>query len=403
MTPGVRERWRFTLLIAPVAMLGPFSLDTYLPSFPAMAEALSVTLAGMQATFAIYLVAFALATLVVGPWSDLVGRRPVVVWALLGFVVASLLLTFAESFWQVLVLRGVQGMTVAAGVVVGRAIIRDHFPTDDARRVFALITMVFALGPALAPLVGGWLQSLIGWRAVFAFLALYGIVVGLAIRRWLPETLPQSQRIPWSLKGILGQYPQALSNPEFMQPVAVLAVFFSILFLFVAGSPVIIYEHLSGQENDFWWLFGPLVIGLFVGGLLGGRFVSLLSPQQSVWFGLGLSGFALILFGAGTLLSSDSPWLMVPLLGYSLALALTMPALTVLALDCYPFARGFAAALQSFTQLAFGALIVLLVVDWLVLDLQRLALGALLLWLVSVVLWAWPAPRRIVPAAEAAP
>lgn len=98
MTPGVRERWRFTLLIAPVAMLGPFSLDTYLPSFPAMAEALSVTLAGMQATFAIYLVAFALATLVVGPWSDLVGRRPVVVWALLGFVVASLLLTFAESF-----------------------------------------------------------------------------------------------------------------------------------------------------------------------------------------------------------------------------------------------------------------------------------------------------------------
>jgi DHA1 family bicyclomycin/chloramphenicol resistance-like MFS transporter len=394
VTPECRDRWRFTLLVAPLAMLGPFSLDTYLPSFPAMAEALAVGSASMQATFAVYLVAFAAATLIVGPWSDLVGRRPVVLFATLGFVLASLLLMFAMSFWQVLALRVAQGVTVAAGVVVGRAIVRDRFATDEARRVFALITMVFALGPAIAPMVGGLLQSMVGWRAVFGFLAVYGLAVGVALYVWLPETLPRSGRIAWQPLRILGQYPKALRNPDFFRPIAVLAVFFSILFIFVAGSPVIIYEHLAGGENDFWWLFGPLVIGLFTGGLVSGRLVSRLSPDNSVRLGLALSGLALVALGVTTLLFNGSPWMLMPLLGYSFALSLTMPALTVMALDCYPRARGMAAALQSFTQLTIGAIVVLFLVDWLVVDMLRIVVAALLLWLLSTLLWIWRVPRR---------
>lgn len=393
MTPESRDRWRFTLLVAPLAMLGPFSLDTYLPSFPAMAESLAVGSAAMQATFAVYLVAFAAATLIVGPWSDLVGRRPVVLFATLGFVLASLLLTLATSFWHVLLLRVAQGVTVAAGVVVGRAIVRDRFETDDARRVFALITMVFALGPAIAPMVGGLLQSLIGWRAVFGFLALYGLVVSVALYLWLPETLPRSNRIQWQPLRILSQYPQALRNPAFLQPIVVLAFFFSILFIFVAGSPVIIYDHLAGDENDFWWLFGPLVIGLFVGGLVGGRLVGRLSTTNSVWLGLGIAGLALLSFGVTVLMFAGSPWILIPLLGYSFGLSLTMPALTVMALDCYPRTRGMAAALQLFAQLTVGAIVVLFLVDWLVVDMRRIAVAAVTLWLFSAFLWVLRMPK----------
>jgi len=387
VNPQRRARWQFALLVAPLAMLAPFSLDTYLPSFPAMAEQLRVSSAAMQSTLAVYLVAFAASTLIVGPLSDTLGRRTVVLWALAAYALISVLLALSVEYWQVLALRIAQGMAAAAGVVVGRAVVRDRFDPDDARRVFALITMFFALGPALAPMVGGWLQMLLGWRAVFVFLALYGAVLMVSIWLWLPETLPPVGRVfasPWR---IVIRYFQGLRNPAFLRPVLVLSFLFGALFLFVAASPVIIYDHMGGDETDFWWLFAPLVIGLVAGGFIAGRLVGRVSPAASIVLGLTLSGLALVGFLLGVLLGSPRFWLMLPLAGYSLALALTMPALTLLALDCYPQTRGMAAALQSFVQLGFSALLALFVVDWLAGNLLHLALGALFLWLLGNLIW----------------
>jgi MFS transporter, DHA1 family, multidrug resistance protein len=387
-------RWQFALLVAPLAMLAPFSLDTYLPSFPAMAGELQVSFAAMQSTLAVYLVAFAVSTLFAGPLSDAFGRRPVVIWALLGYALVSALLVISVAFWQVVALRIAQGAAAAAGVVVGRAIVRDRFDPDDARRVFALITMVFALGPAVAPMLGGWLQLAFGWRAVFAFLTLYGAVLAVSIWVWLPETLPPVGRVGASPVRILGRYLRAAINPQFLRPVLALALLFGALFVFIAASPVIIYEHMGGGEGDFWWLFAPLVLGLVAGGFAAGRLVGRLSPAGSVVAGLVLAGFALLGFLAGVVAGSPRFWLMLPLAGYSMAIALMMPALTLLALDCYPQARGMAAALQSFLQLGFSALLALFVIDWLATDMLRLAFGALTLWLLGNLIWFLPARAR---------
>ncbi|WP_018871810.1 multidrug effflux MFS transporter [Thioalkalivibrio sp. ALJ16] len=387
-----RTRLRFALLVAPLAMLAPFSLDTYLPSFPAMAAALAVDGAAMQATLSAYLVAFAVATLIAGPLSDAFGRRPVVLWALLVYVLTSALLVVAVEYWQVLALRMGQGLAAAAGVVVGRALIRDRFDATEARRVFALVTMMFALGPAAAPIIGGWLQAAFGWRSVFAFLTLYGVVLLLAIRAWLPETLPPVGRVPARLPPVIRGYLGTLRNPAFLRPAGVHAGMFGAMFLFIAASPTVIYEHLGGDERDFWWLFLPLVAGLVVGGFVAGRVAGVVRPPQAIVTGLGLSGLALALVGLATISDGPVAAITLPFALYSFALATAMPSLTLLALDCYPAARGMAAAMQAFIQLGFSALLALFLVDRLDDHLAWLVGAALVIWVAAALLW-WSGPE----------
>ena len=391
MRPEQRTRLRFALLVAPLSMLAPFSLDTYLPSFPAMADALVVDMAAMQATLSAYLVAFAVATLVAGPLSDAFGRRPVVLWALLAYVVTSALLVVAVDYWQVLTLRMGQGLAAATGVVVGRALIRDRFDPTDARRVFALVTMMFAIGPAVAPIIGGWLQAAFGWRSVFAFLLLYGLLLLLAARRWLPETLPAAGRVASHPAPVLRGYLASLRNPAFLRPVLVHAGMFGAMFLFIAASPTIIYQHLGGGERDFWWLFLPLVGGLVVGGFVAGRSAGRLRPTTAVSIGLALAGLSLGLVGLGVLLAPERvPAVTLPFALYSFALATAMPSATLLALDCYPGRRGMAAAMQAFIQLGFSALLALFLVDRLDDVLWQLVVAALAIWALAVLIWLLP-------------
>ncbi|WP_019023295.1 MULTISPECIES: multidrug effflux MFS transporter [unclassified Thioalkalivibrio] len=383
-----RTRLRFALLVAPLALLAPFSLDTYLPSFPAMAADLSVDGAAMQATLSSYLVAFALATLVAGPLSDAFGRRPVVLWALVAYVATSALLVVAVEYWQVVGLRVGQGFAAAAGVVVSRALVRDRFDPIDARRVFAIVTIMFAMGPAIAPILGGYLQSAFGWRSVFAFLVLYGVVLLLAARLWLPETLPPVGRVSSRPRLVLGRYAGTLRNVQFLQPVLVHTTLFGAKFLFVAASPALIYVHLGGGERDFWWLFAPMVVGLMLGGVASGWSAGRVAPEVTVRIGLLLTGISLALVGWAALDPEPSvAAVTLPFALYSFALALGMPSLTLLALDCYPGARGMASAMQAFIQLGFAALLTLFVVDWLDDVLLHLVAGAAVIWLFAALVW----------------
>ncbi len=397
-----RTRLRYALLVAPLVMLAPFSLDTYLPSFPAMAESLAVDSAAMQATLSAYLVAFALSTLVTGPLSDAFGRRPVVLWALFAYLLISALLVVSTAYWQVVTLRILQGLAAATGVVVGRALVRDRFDPTDARRVFALVTMVFSIGPAAAPIIGGWLQAGFGWRSVFAFLALYGGVLLLTARAFLPETLPPVGRVRSRPPAIVQGYLRTLRNPRFLRPVGVHAAMFGAMFIFIAASPTLIYEHLGGDERDFWWLFLPLVAGLLLGAFVAGRTAARLTPQAAVSIGLGLSGTALVLIGGGAWLDGPVVSITGPFALYSFALATAMPSLTLLALDCYPGARGMASAMQAFVQLGISALLTLFLVDHLDDDPRHLVAGALVVWSVGALIWWLGGGPRDVPRAPAA-
>lgn len=178
------------LMLAGLAMLGPFSIVTYMPSFPEMERTFNVTALQMQLTVSAYMATFGVMTLFHGAISDSFGRRSVILANLLLFIAAAVGCALARDFEHLLWFRALQGLSAGAGIVIGRAMIRDSYSGHEAQRMMSMVTMIFGVAPAIAPIIGGWLQSAFGWRSVFVFLALYATTVFASCYWRLAETLP---------------------------------------------------------------------------------------------------------------------------------------------------------------------------------------------------------------------
>lgn len=344
------------LLLAALAALGPFSIDAYLPSFHDIGEKLNATPLEVQQTLTAYLLPFAIMTLWHGAISDALGRRRVILVTLSLFGLASAGCVFATRIEHLWLLRGLQGMTAGAGIVIGRAIVRDLFDGPPAQRLMARITMMFALAPAVAPVIGGWLQSWFGWRSVFAFLALITLVLWLACWRLLPETLAPARRQSLHA-GYLGRtYWKVLASPPFLFACGALSLNFAGFFIYVLSAPVFLMRHLGVSETGFLWLFGPSMLGLMAGSWLSGRLAGKLPLPRTI-------ARAYLVMGAGVAvnlavnlaLPPGLPWSVLPLFIYTLGMALAMPCLTLIALDPFPEQRGLAASCQTFLQAGFNA------------------------------------------------
>jgi len=344
------------LLLAALSALGPFSIDTYLPSFHAIGESLQATPLEVQQTLSAYLLPFAVMTLWHGAISDAFGRRRVILAALVLFGIASAGCVFATRIEHLWLLRGLQGISAGAGIVISRAIVRDLFDGPPAQRLMSHITMMFALAPAVAPVIGGWLQTLFGWRSVFAFLVLMTAVLGFACWRLLPETLPPARRQSLHA-GYLGRtYWKVLSSPPFLFACAALSFNFAGFFIYVLSAPVFLMRHLGVPETGFLWLFGPAMLGLMSGSWIAGRLAGKLSLERTILAGYLVMGCAAAFnLGLNLALPPGLPWSVAPLFVYTLGMSLAMPCLTLLALDPFPTQRGLAASCQTFLQSGFNA------------------------------------------------
>src|SRR5690242_9116701 len=172
-----RARAGFAALLAALATLGPFSIDAYLPAFDGIRASLAATPLEIQQTLSAYLFAFGVMFLFHGALSDSFGRRPVILVSLSVYTIASVGGALAGDVHMLIFWRVVQGLSVGAGMVVGRAMIRDLYNTEDAQRLMSMVTLFFGLAPAVAPVIGGWLFSEMGWRSVFWFLAVVGALL----------------------------------------------------------------------------------------------------------------------------------------------------------------------------------------------------------------------------------
>ena len=172
-----RERMKLTWLLAALSMLGPFSIDTYLPAFPTMQAALPATEVQMQLTLTVYFIGFAIVSLFHGAISDSIGRKPVIISTMCVHAVASVGCALSQSIDALLVFRVMQGCFAGAGFVVGRAVVRDLFTGDEAQRQLSRIQMLFALAPIVAPILGGWLVAHLAWPSIFWTLAGYAVVL----------------------------------------------------------------------------------------------------------------------------------------------------------------------------------------------------------------------------------
>ena len=219
------------------------------------------------------------------------------------------------------------------------------------------ITIMFALAPAIAPVIGGWLETLFGWRSVFAFLTLFTSALGLACWRSLPETLPVARRQSLRPGYLARTYWKVLTHPPFLLACAALSFNFGGFFIYVLSAPVFVMQHLGASETGFLWLFGPAMGGLMGGAWISGRLAGKVSPGRTIAYGYLLMGCAVLLnFSLAALFGQGLPWSVAHLFIYTLGMSLAMPCLTLFALDPFPEQRGLAASCQTFLQSCFNAL-----------------------------------------------
>ena len=346
------------ILLAAMSAIGPFSIDAYLPSFPDIASSLHASPLEVQQTLSIYLLAFAVMTLWHGAIADRYGRRKVILAALALFAVASAGCALATSIEQLWFGRAMQGITAGAGIVLSRAIVRDLFDGAAAQRLMAHITMLFALAPAIAPVIGGWLQTWFGWRSVFAFLVLSTAALWFACWKLLPETLAPEKRQSLRPGYLASTYWRVLTSPAFLSACAALSLNFGGFFLYILSAPMFVMTHLGLPETGFLWLFGPAMGGLVSGSFISGRLAGHFSLGRTIGLGYAIMATAAGLnLALNLILPPGLPWSVLPLFMYTMGMSLAMPCLSIFALDNFPAQRGLAASCQTFFQSGFNSLV----------------------------------------------
>lgn len=340
-----------SFVLASLAALAPFAIDTYLPAFPSLERALDGTSLELQQSLTFYLLPYALMTLWHGAISDSIGRITTIKWGLGVFVAASIGCAFAPNVETLWFFRALQGLSGGAGNVVARAMVRDLFEGPQAQRVMATVQMLFGIAPAVAPIIGGLLLG-IHWQAIFIFLALYAAFSLWAAVKYLPETMPKEKRLPLSAKQVIKDYRAIFSDKEFNYVVFALGANFAGFFLYVLASPVFLVKHLGLTEHQFAYMFIPTVCGMVLGSYLAkraaGRYAqSKVIKLAYVW----MSAMTLLNIAVCLYLPTNVIYNIVPIALFNIGMALAMPILSLAALDRHPKIRGTAASGQAFIQM----------------------------------------------------
>jgi len=387
-------RWSLALLLACLGMLGPFSIDTYLPAFAGIAQSIGATPTEMQQTLSAYLFGFALMNLFHGALSDSFGRRPVVLWGVALFTIASAGCALAQHIGVLVFWRAVQGMSAGAGIVVSRAVIRDMFPPADAQRVMSQVTIYFGIAPAVAPMVGGFLFVHADWHAIFWFLTAVGAILWTANWRLLPETLHITHLQPFNARHLLRGYWQLGANPRFLLLALASGIPFNGMFLYVLSAPVFLGEILQLTPNHFFWFFCLSIGGIMAGSFLSGRLAGRIAPKRQIRHGfVVMTLVSLANVALNLLFPAQAWWAMLPVAIFAFGWALMVPVVTLMVLDLAPDRRGMASSLQACIGSVANGLVAGAIAPLVMHSAPALAIASLLMMCVGMVAWIWVKPQ----------
>jgi MFS transporter, DHA1 family, multidrug resistance protein len=395
-------RWALAVLLAVLGMLGPFSIDTYLPAFAGIASSLGATPVQMQQTLSAYLFGFAFMSLFHGAISDSLGRRPVVLWGLAAFTLASAGCALSQNIGQLVLFRAMQGLSTGAGIVVARAVVRDMFAPAQAQKVMSQITIYFGVAPAVAPIIGGWLFVHLGWHSIFWFLTAIGIALWVANYKLLPETLHISHRQPFNASNLMQGYWQLGLDPRFLLLALASGVPFNGMFLYVLSAPVFLGEHLGLAPTQFFWFFVLSISGIMAGAWVSGRLAGKIAPKRQIKYGFAIMLLiALINLAANILFKAEASWALIPVSIFSFGWAMMVPVVTLLVLDLHPMRRGMASSLQSFIGSTANGLVAGLIAPLVMHSTVAMAAASLAMMCVGLVAWIyvrrrWPEIGQLV-------
>ncbi len=384
-----------TLLLASLSMLSPLSIDTFLPSLPAIAADFHITAWQAQQLLTAYLVPFATFSLVHGSLSDALGRRTVVLGGLVLYTLGSIGCVFAPGFGLLLCCRVLQGMAAGIGSTVARAVVRDLFDGANAQKLMASMMLVFSLAPALAPIIGGWLHVGFGWRSVFGLMLLLGVVLLMVCALLLPETHPPEKRIAFHPASLLRSCWKVASDRAFLLLAVGSALAMAPLFTYIGSTPAIILTRWQLKETQFYYVFIPVVAGFMVASLLGSAMAGRVPRQRQLAVGFTLVSTAAVAAVVAHALSDGMliPLTQVVLFCMAIGAQITSPVLSLELLDMHPLVRGAAASVSAFVMLGIGAVMMGMIAPLLHGDLSLLAWIALASCALA---WsAWRAGQRL--------
>ena len=383
------------VILAALSMLGALSIDAYLPALLAIASEFSATDAAVQQSLTAYVLAFAVMTLFYGTLSDSFGRRPVILVSLVFYLLSSIGAAMATSLEMLIVFRLLQGFSAGGGTVVARAIVGDLFAGAEAHRAMSYINVVFGLAPAIAPILGGWLQAAFGWRSIFLFIALFTLVLIVACALFLAESLPKEKRAAFVPGVILANYWKVGSRWGFILRATSTALAFSGIMIYIAAAPAFVISILQLSVTDFGWLFLPLIGGMMLGSFAAGKLSQRVKPRAII-----SASFVIMLLSTAANLAYCAwfpvkiPWAVLPLLIYAFGAAMGTPVMSMITLQMFPKVRGLAASFQTFVFMILFAVVSGICVPLLYGSPFKFAVGMALGTVLSLICWMLSASSR---------
>jgi len=344
-------------LLGALAALGPFSIDTYLPAFPAIAKTYNTTVGAVEITLAVYFVGLSFGQLFYGPFTDALGRKPPLYVGLVMYILASLGCAFAPNIATLTVLRFIQALGGCSAMLISRTVVRDYFPPREAARIFSFLMLVIGVSPVVAPLVGGWIVVHMRWQANFWMVSAMGTIILVCVMVFLKESLPAEKRRPLSLSGTMRLYGNLLRDRTFMVYGLAGSFIAAGMFAYLEGSPLVFIELNHVSADHFGWYFGMIAFGLVMASQFNGFLVSRVHPHVIFrWVTVGAAVCGLTLLATSITHFGGFAGLLIPLGLFVCCNGMSFPNTTALALAPHGRVAGSAAAVLGCLQFAIGGI-----------------------------------------------
>ena len=340
------------ILLGVLSDFGPFVVDLYLPSLPQLAQFFDTTASMTQLTLTTAMIGLAVGQLLLGPMSDKFGRKKPLIISLVIYIISTILLIFSPNIETMIVLRAVQGLASAGSVVISRAVATDLYRGREMTRFFGLLMTINGIAPIISPVLGSLLLEYIGWKGVFFFLAIIGIVVLLFCFR-LKESLIIENRLEGSVLSTFFTFGKIIKNRLFMSYVGIESFLLAAMFAYIAASPFILQSFYGLSAFTFSLCFGANGAALVIGANIGGK----LSNRKALSFGV--LGFGVVVLYTISTLIIQPNWFLVEI-GFFLMLlmmGLTLPAISSLAMESERQYAGSASALLGFAPFFLGGVV----------------------------------------------
>jgi DHA1 family bicyclomycin/chloramphenicol resistance-like MFS transporter len=355
---GRKRYFSLILVLGTLTALGPFSIDMYLPGFPAIAKYLNTDVAGVALSLSSFFIGLAAGQLLYGPLLDKFGRRKPLLFGLSFYILASIGCAMATSLNALIILRIIQALGSCAAAVASMAMVRDLFPVKDNAKVFALLMLVVGASPMVAPAIGGYVTAGPGWQWVFIILAAMAVVIMLAVIFVLPNSYKPDPTLSLKPKPIINGFLNVLKVPQFYTYTLTGAFAFSGLFAYVAGSPLVFMEVFGVNDKVYGWIFAGLSVGFIGSSQVNTLLLRRFSSEQIVKVSLPAQAIVGIAFLIGSVSGLLGFWgTIVMIFLFLCCLGMTNPNAAALTLAPFSKNAGTASSLFGALQLGIGALI----------------------------------------------